>query len=241
MTVTVRQLIEERAAGLVGREDERAVLHGLLEADGPVIVFVHGLAGVGKSTLVQAFANEARDRGATVLHLDCRAIEPTERGFLSALGDATGAASPSPAEAASRLDSLGERVVLVLDTYEVFRLFDAWLQQAFVPSLSDRREGRPLRARAADDRLGEHVRPAVPRPPARDGCRAPTPRRSCASRASTPPTPNGSTASRGATRSRCDSRRPPCHNRPDVEHRGRHRPGDRRGAHGAVPRTGSIR
>ena len=137
MTVTVRQLIEERAAGLVGREDERAVLHGLLEADGPVIVFVHGLAGVGKSTLVQAFANEARDRGATVLHLDCRAIEPTERGFLSALGDATGAASPSPAEAASRLDSLGERVVLVLDTYEVFRLFDAWLQQAFVPSLSD--------------------------------------------------------------------------------------------------------
>jgi predicted alpha/beta-fold hydrolase len=81
MTVTVRQLIEERAAGLVGREDERAVLHGLPEADGPVIVFVHGLAGVGKSTLVQAFANEARDRGATVLHLDCRAIEPSERGL----------------------------------------------------------------------------------------------------------------------------------------------------------------
>ncbi len=138
MTVTVRQLIEERAAGLVGREDERAVLHGLLEADGPLIVFVHGLAGVGKSTLVQAFANEARDRGATVLHLDCRAIEPTERGFRSALADATGVTSPSPTEAASRLDSLGERVVLVLDTYEVFRLFDSWLQQAFVPSLSDR-------------------------------------------------------------------------------------------------------
>ena len=209
MTVTVRQLIEERAAGLVGREDERAVLHGLLEADGPVIVFVHGLAGVGKSTLVQAFANEARDRGATVLHLDCRAIEPTERGFLSALGDATGAASPSPAEAASRLDSLGERVVLVLDTYEVFRLFDAWLQQAFVPSLSDGVRVVLVRARAADDRLGEHVRPAVPRPPARAAAErrrrgAPAP-----VRASTPPTPNGSTASPGATRSRCGSRRPP--------------------------------
>jgi DNA-binding response OmpR family regulator len=30
MTVTVRQLIEEQAAGLIGREDERAILHQLL-------------------------------------------------------------------------------------------------------------------------------------------------------------------------------------------------------------------
>jgi putative protein kinase ArgK-like GTPase of G3E family len=58
MTVTVRQLIEEQAAGLVGREDERAILHQLLGEGRPLVVFVHGLAGVGKSTLVQAFAVE---------------------------------------------------------------------------------------------------------------------------------------------------------------------------------------
>ena len=51
MTVTVRQLIEEQAAGLVGREDERAILHQLLGEGVPLVVFVHGLAGVGKSTL----------------------------------------------------------------------------------------------------------------------------------------------------------------------------------------------
>ena len=56
MTVTVGQLIEAQAARLVGREDERAILHRVMDADGPLVVFVHGLAGVGKSTLVQAFA-----------------------------------------------------------------------------------------------------------------------------------------------------------------------------------------
>lgn len=137
MTVTVRQLIDEQAAGLVGREDERAVLHQLLGVGGPLVVFVHGLAGVGKSTLVQAFAVEARDRGATVLRLDCRAIEPTERGFLAALASAAGAELPTTTDAAARLERLGEQVVLVLDTYEVFRLFDSWLQQRFIPLLSD--------------------------------------------------------------------------------------------------------
>ena len=136
MTVTVRQLIEEQATRLVGREDERAILHQLLGPGGPLVAFVHGLAGVGKSTLVQAFAVEARDRGATVLRLDCRAIEPTERGFLAALAAATGADLPTASEAAARLERLGEPVVLILDTYEVFRLFDAWLQQQFVTLLS---------------------------------------------------------------------------------------------------------
>ncbi len=137
MTVTVRNLIEEQAAGLVGREDERAILHRSLDAGGPLVVFVHGLAGVGKSTLVQAFAVEARERGATVVRLDCRAVEPTERGFLAALASATGAELPTTADAAARLERLGERVVLVLDTYEVFRLFDSWLQQRFIPLLTD--------------------------------------------------------------------------------------------------------
>ena len=138
MTATVRELVDEQSAMLVGRENERRILHELLADDGPVIVFVHGLAGVGKSTVVQAFSIEARDRGATVLRLDCRAMEPTERGFLSALADATGVVAQGPVEAAARLDHLGQRVVLVLDTYEVFRLFDSWLLHQFVPALSAR-------------------------------------------------------------------------------------------------------
>lgn len=138
MSHTIRQLMDERAAGLVGRDDEMAVLRQLLGDGGPPVVFVYGIAGIGKTALVEAFAVEARGSGTTVLRLDCRSIEPTERGFLAALEDTTGGHLATAEDAAARLGSLGERVILVLDTYEVFRLLDPWLRQTFVPSLTDK-------------------------------------------------------------------------------------------------------
>jgi hypothetical protein len=137
MSHTVRQLMDEQAAGLIGRDDEMAVLRQLLGERGPLVIFVHGIAGIGKSALVEAFAAEARDRGATVLPLDCRSIEPTERGFLSALEGKTGGRLASAEDAAARLGSLGARVILALDTYELLRVLDPWLRQAFVPNVTD--------------------------------------------------------------------------------------------------------
>src|SRR5262245_16586652 len=115
MSRTLQTLLDERASALIGRDRERALL---LDPGAPV-VFVHGIAGVGKTALLRAFANDARARGADVLVLDCRAIEPTERGFRAALGDAM----PD---------------VLVLDTYERLRLLDAWLRRDFAPALPER-------------------------------------------------------------------------------------------------------
>jgi len=138
VSLTVRQRIEGQATAVVGRESERAVLRLLLTADRPLVVFIHGIAGVGKSALIEAFSVEARAGGAIVLRLDCGEIEPTERGFLAALSGATGGELHSVDDAATRLASLGDTVVLVLDTYEVLRPLDPWLRQAFVPALSDR-------------------------------------------------------------------------------------------------------
>ena len=138
MTQTIRQLIDEQATRLVGRDDEMDVLRGMLREGGPLVVFVHGIAGIGKSALVEAFGVEARAAGATVLRLDCRSIEPTERGFLAALEGKTGGELATPEAAATRLDELGGRVVLVIDTYELARLLDPWLRQTFLPALSDK-------------------------------------------------------------------------------------------------------
>jgi len=138
MTQTIRQLIDEQATGLIGRDDEMDVLRGVLGEGGPLVVFVHGIAGIGKSALVEAFGVEARAVGATVLRLDCRSIEPTERGFLGALEGKTGGELTSAEAAVSRLGTLGDRVVLVLDTYELLRLLDPWLRQVFLPALSDK-------------------------------------------------------------------------------------------------------
>jgi hypothetical protein len=134
---TLRELVEERSAEIVGRSAEKAALLHSLEEGGPLVVFVHGIAGVGKSTLLEAFAGEARGRGETVVMIDCRSIEPTERGFLDRLAGAVGGAPTSAEEAAERLAGLGERVVLVLDTYEILRLLDSWVRLAFAPALRD--------------------------------------------------------------------------------------------------------
>jgi hypothetical protein len=132
-----RQAIES----FVGRSDEKAVLLDTLEEKGAVVLFVHGIAGIGKTSLMEAFSAEARVRGATVVRLDCRSMEPTERGFIqelgSAIGSEVGTAVGTADETTERLGRLGRRVVLVIDTYELFRLMDTWLRLVFIPTLPD--------------------------------------------------------------------------------------------------------
>src|SRR5215467_13976017 len=147
MSGTLRTLLGTRAAGVVGRQAERAALLELAQRDRPLVVAVHGIAGIGKSALLAAFAEDARAAGAVVVTLDCGGIEPTERGFFAALDRAIGALRAEPpggsqpmatvAEAAAALSSLGDRVVLVLDTYEQLLLLDTWLRQELVPGLRD--------------------------------------------------------------------------------------------------------
>lgn len=130
----LRDRLAERATqDFVGRTAELALL---LDTGCPV-VHVHGIGGIGKSRLLDAFAAAARARDTVVVRLDCRVIEPTERGFLDALGAAIGREVASADQVAERLGALGGRVALTLDHYEVFRLLDTWLRQVFVPSLGE--------------------------------------------------------------------------------------------------------
>src|SRR4051812_50200004 len=110
MTLTTLERVEARAAGIVGRDAQLAVLRSLLGEAGPAVVFVSGIGGIGKSALILKFAAEAQAEGATVLRLDSGAIEPTERGFLAALQDVAGGELSSAGEAAQRLSDLGSPV-----------------------------------------------------------------------------------------------------------------------------------
>jgi len=138
MVRRVRDILVQRAAeGFVGRRDELAVLLQSLEHDSQPVFFVHGVGGIGKSSLLERFLQQARRAGATTVRLDCRAIEPTERGFVRELNAAVGGEAISVEQVANRLGSLSESVVLALDGFEVFRLLDTWLRQEFAPALSD--------------------------------------------------------------------------------------------------------
>lgn len=117
----------------VGRDAELAALDRILEDQGPLVAFVHGLAGIGKSTLLIAFIERARERGAQIIQIDCGITEPTERGFLAAIRHATDA--PAEADPVARLAATATRVVLVVDSYEAFRVSDAWFRQQLIGSL----------------------------------------------------------------------------------------------------------
>ncbi len=134
-TPTLRMLLDARAGELPGRNRERAVLAGLAQDERPLVAVVHGIAGVGKSALLRAAVHDARECGATAVLLDGRAIEPTEYGFLAALGTALGEHLDSEVEAAAALAALPGRVVLLLDAYERLQLLDFWLRVVFVPAL----------------------------------------------------------------------------------------------------------
>lgn len=129
-------LASQAYQAFIGREAELGALRAVLASDGPRVVHVRGIAGIGKTALLERFAHEAMDAGAVVIRLDCRNVEPTERGYLQALSEAIGGRRAEAEALARRLGSLGSMVILAFDTYEVFRLLDAWLRQVFVPMLS---------------------------------------------------------------------------------------------------------
>ena len=129
MPETLGCLLAQQAGQIAGREHERGLLRGLLEPEGPVVAYVHGLAGVGKTTLLHAFASEATAAGAEVIELDGHVVVSTQREFLLALGGST------VEEAAAAVGARGERVVLILDTFELFGMLDYWLCRVMLPAL----------------------------------------------------------------------------------------------------------
>lgn len=136
MSRMVKDILTQKATEqFFGRNEEIDTLLQALEENGPLVTFVYGIGGIGKSALLNTFANRVRSRGHTIVQLDCREIEPTGRGFLRELGTAIGDRLSSSREAGIRLESLSDQVVLALDTYEVYRVMDSWLRRSFLPEL----------------------------------------------------------------------------------------------------------
>ena len=111
-------LAEQAAKRMVGRRRELTQLLHSLDDNGPAVTQLHGIGGSGKSTLLASFCAQAREAGVAVVQLDCRAIEPTERGFVHELGEFVGIQDGDAGQAAESLGELSEQVVLALDTYE---------------------------------------------------------------------------------------------------------------------------
>lgn len=138
--VEARDRVSPEGGVFVGRDTEVRRLESMLGEHRPRVLFLHGLAGSGKSSLLRHFARSVSSHGdAAVFVLDCREIEPTEQGFSSGLSLALDHDSPGAMlEIPMRLARVARRVVICLDHYEVFRLLDSWLRNQFVPSLPEK-------------------------------------------------------------------------------------------------------
>src|SRR5262245_64515874 len=90
MPQTLGALLAQQAAAITGRAHERAQLRRLLEPDGPIVAYVHGLAGVGKTTLLHAFAADARAAGFATAEVDGHVDYPTQGSLLAAIAAAKG-------------------------------------------------------------------------------------------------------------------------------------------------------
>lgn len=121
--------------GLVGRERELERLASGLADGGPVVTFVHGAPGVGKSALLTALAARAAAGGVDVVRIECRDVEPTPRAFLDELGRVLGGELEDLERMSAVLACRGAPVLIALDTYERFRLIDRWVREELVRAL----------------------------------------------------------------------------------------------------------
>ncbi|WP_305790153.1 ATP-binding protein [Symbioplanes lichenis] len=115
------KLRESRSRAFVGRGAELAVLRSALAGEpGSATVFVLvGPGGVGKTTLLRRFADEAEALGRTVIGVDGAAIEPAPAAFEAAAHQAL-------AEPAG---------VLLIDAFERCQGLELWLRDTFLPRL----------------------------------------------------------------------------------------------------------
>ncbi|MFF1304793.1 AAA family ATPase, partial [Streptomyces sp. NPDC058307] len=117
------RLAAARAGALVGREQERAVLDGMLSGapDAPLVAYLHGPGGIGKSSLMRYAARQAELAGRRVVHVDGRFLEADPRRLEEA-------AAPACAEPGT---------VLLIDTFEQCQPLETWLRECFLPRLAD--------------------------------------------------------------------------------------------------------
>lgn len=118
-------------------DNELSRLLRCLDDDGPIVVWLYGPTGAGKSALLGEFTSEGERRGASIITIDCGTVEPTTAGLLAALEDDPGGQFEKLEQAADAVSGLSGRVVIAFENYEVFRLADSWLRRDFIPALSD--------------------------------------------------------------------------------------------------------
>jgi len=117
------RLSSARVRAFIGREEELGCFTEALTGDpqAPLVFYVAGPGGIGKSTLVRRLADQARSAGRPTFELDGRFVSRDPADFERA--------------AAPFLDVPG--TVLFVDSFEHCQWLESWLWQHFLPRAAD--------------------------------------------------------------------------------------------------------
>ena len=127
-------LASRRRRRFVGRASETELFRVALESAEPrfSVLYVHGPAGIGKTSLLDVFAGLAADAGARLVRLDGRGLVPSPSAVLETL---RGVLRVPDGEGAITGPSETERLVVLLDTYERLAPLDDWVRTGLLPRL----------------------------------------------------------------------------------------------------------
>jgi hypothetical protein len=121
-------LDEARRRTFVGRDAELTRFDDALFGRSPRRVFLlHGVGGIGKTTLLGEFRARAASTGRPAVLLDGREIDPSPDGLRTALSRALEPRGPRPGEVPG--------LVVLLDHYESLAAADRWVRRELLPEL----------------------------------------------------------------------------------------------------------
>lgn len=125
--------LDLRHAAFVGREAQTALFDDMLADRNPTqLLFVHGLPGIGKTTLLQELVFRCREQGVEHVWLSGATSGPFVDALVAALASSLGC---EPSFAAVR-DRLGARpLVIFVDDAHLLHGADAWLREELWPAL----------------------------------------------------------------------------------------------------------
>jgi DNA-binding winged helix-turn-helix (wHTH) protein len=120
---------------LAGRDAELRLLRQATAPGGPVVAYVHGPAGIGKTALMSALDACLDEDCVRRLHIAAGAVEPSPTAILTALGKAINHEAQTIAELAAALASVKDVTVVMVDDFDTWRLAASWLRTDLLPAL----------------------------------------------------------------------------------------------------------
>lgn len=124
-----KRLAAARERAFVGRRSELAQFDAFVDGRrGNLIWFIVAAGGMGKTTLLQAFARRAREGGRFCAVQDARNVPPNPPAVRNAIEHAVEGALRWPQEGD------GTAPLLLIDTFESWQVLEPWFRDVFLPS-----------------------------------------------------------------------------------------------------------